>query len=944
VDYTTTSSFGKTYRQKVLAHAAVRLAPSTSETDLAALARRLRQFLKIEDHRLRMNHYFGAPGCETASARSFVLDLVVKHSFQQATRAAPSTRSFPGMDNACALLAIGGYGRAELAPCSDLDLLFLYSGQRLDQMKPVLASLLQLLWDAGLTVGHRFSTVGDCLGSALADVHLRTALVHTRLLAGNKGLHHSLQEALEKDRRRRVKSFLGAIERERETRHLKFGGAVCLQEPNIKESAGGLRDFHTASWLAYARHGYRTLAEMRAHDLVSENDTRKIVRAYDFLWRVRHSAHFQSGRRTERLSLDMQPKLAEQLGYNPGNYLLGSEKLMRDYYRHARELHLFTEAMLARITEGDAPVVRRWLRQSPALASEPFAIRGGRLQFDGDSDFFEKQPLALFNAFALAQAARVPFAHRLREQLVRSSRNIGPKARSSAAVTKAFLALMRRRGRAGFVLRALHDAGLLARLIPEFSRISLLVQHDLYHHFTVDEHTLRAIEALDDLHNSEGKHFAQLRNVFEQVTDPGLLYLALLLHDIGKGQGRGHIARGAQLAARVCRRLGLKEAEAKQVVLLVKQHVTMAHLAQRRDLNEARLISDFAGQVGSLEVLNMLLLLTYADLNAVGPGVWTDWKATLLWDLYRRTRKHLTGEDAALDEATEFSRNKEEISAALGQAIPFSEVERHLALLPDRYLRITTPAVAAMHIQMIEELTDGAFACRWVRPGASSTELTIAAPDRHGLFADLAGTLAAHGIEILSAEVNTREDRIAIDSFILRQASTRRGVEEDRYPAIEYSLREAVAARLDVSMLVERWSTRNAPRKRTRGTSGRRRSLPQVVCDNEASSWSTVIEVHALDEPGLAYKIASELAKLGLEIVCARIATERSDALDVFYVTEGEDLKLSDEMMAAVERALLAKLKQVKVVLDGAKLPTTTGRRLHEENRSDYPAASTGRG
>src|SRR5258708_35324851 len=375
---------------------------------------------------------------------------------------------------------------------------------------------------------------------------------------------------------------------------------------------------------------------------------------------------------------------------------------MRDYYRHARELQLFSEALEARVVDNEWPVARWGPRRATEPKSEPFSIRRGRLQFDGEQDFFDKKPLAIFSALALGQAARVPFDFRLREILTQSLRAIGPASRASVEVSNAFFGLLRRRGRAGYVLRSMHELGLLARLIPEFSRISLLVQHDLYHHFTVDEHTLRAVEALDELHTSENKHRAHLRAVFEQIENPTLLYLALLLHDLGKGQGRGHITRGAKLAERVCRRLRLKEDEAKKVVLLVKEHVTMAHLAQRRDLNEPQVISEFAAGLESLDALNMLLLLTYADLNAVGPGVWTEWKATLLWDLYRRTRKLMTGEDEVIDEVAELVRIKEEIGKVLSPEVPFSEVERHLALLPDRYLRIPSPAAAAMHVQMIE--------------------------------------------------------------------------------------------------------------------------------------------------------------------------------------------------------------------------------------------------
>ena len=867
-----------------------------------------------------------------------MLDLAVKAAFQHAAR-------IDGIDNpqnTCALLAIGGYGRGELAPYSDLDLLFLYNRQKLAQMKPVLDNLLRLLWDSGIKVGHSFRTVGDCVTSALDDPHLRTALVNTRFLAGNRGLHNSLNEALEKDRRRRVDSFITAVGRERDARYVRFGATVCLQEPNIKETAGGLRDFHTALWLIHARHGYKKLDEARAHNLVSESEARKVLRAYDFLWRVRNSAHFLMGRKTETLSLGMQTILAEQFGYKPGVHLLGSEKLMRDYYHHARELNLFLEAVSARVSDNEAQLSRSWRKRGDERLHEPFTIRRGRLRFDGEPEFFSRNPLAIFNAFALAQAARVPFDYQLREAIAHSSRAISSKSRTSGAVAQAFLGLLRRRGRTGYVLRSMHDLGVLTRLIPEFGRISLLVQHDLYHHFAVDEHTLRAIEAIDALYAGENKHRAHFRGVLEQVRDPTLLYLALLLHDIGKGQGRGHVGRGARLAETVCRRLGLKEEPAKKIVLLVKHHVTMAHLALRRDLNEARLISDFAVSLGSLDALNMLLLLTYADLNAVGPGVWTEWKGSLLWDLYRRTKKVITGEDVPIDIAAERSRIKGEIVAALTSTVPLSEVERHLALLPDRYLHVTPPGAVATHIQMIDAVKAEGFACRWTSQNNASGELVVAAPDRHGLFANLAGTLAANGTEILSAEVNTREDGIAIDTFVLRQASTRKAVEVHRCQAIERALRQAVAGSLDVAASVERWNTANAPRKKSRTVLARHHNLPTVACDNEISSSSTLIEVHAIDEPGLAYRIAAVLAGFGIEIICARIATEKSDALDVFYVTDGDGLKLSDEMIESVKRELMDKLRGAAAKVTGSGPEKISGRGLNEKSRSDHQTASAG--
>jgi [protein-PII] uridylyltransferase len=338
---------------------------------------------------------------------------------------------------------------------------------------------------------------------------------------------------------------------------------------------------------------------------------------------------------------------------------------------------------------------------------------------------------------------------------------------------------------------------------------------------------------------------------------------------------------------------------------MVKLHVAMAQLAQRRDLNEPQVVTDFSVELGTLDALNLLMLLTYSDLNAVAPGVWSEWKSTLLWELYRRTRTLLAGSDTTLDEGKKRARFKEQVATFLKGLLPPSEVERHVALLPERYMRVTRPQAAAVHIQLIKELKAAdTFARRWERNGRESSELTVCTQDRRGLFGDIAGTLAAHGIEILSAELNTREDGIALDVFMLREASTHHAIDVQRYPVIDRALRKAIIGELDIATLVERWRTRNAPRKKVAVHQVRQRNLPQIACDNDASESSTLIEVHAIDEPGLAYKIASALAALGLNIVCAKIATEKSDALDVFYVTDGDGSKLSQTVTQTIEAHL----------------------------------------
>lgn len=898
----------KTLRDKVLAHAAERLLrdkPPAEPFDISGL---FRTFLKVEDQRLKTALHFGAGACQTAAARSFVLDLIVESAYCEAARLCELSGLLAGAENDCAIVALGGYGRAELAPFSDLDLLFLHTGHRATQTRQLVEQMLRLLWDARLTVGHSFRTPGECMTAARNDPHLQTALVSTRLLAGNGALYNSFLTTLEKERRKKGESLIKTAGRERDTRLAKFSPVVCLQEPNVKEGAGGLRDLHTALWMGYARYGCRTLEELRDREIISEEEMKATARAYDFLWRVRYNLHLLTRRKTERLALDTQPALAREFGYKDGLHLLASEKFMRDYYAAARQIQGFSENLCARAAQSEQTWSRRWTRQRVSRLIEPLSISEGRLQLEGDAQLFIKNPQRLFDVFSLAQATGLPLAPGLRDAIRYSLKAVNREFRSSSEAADAFLKLLRRRGRVGYVLRLMHEVGFLSRFLPEFGRINLLIQHDLYHHYTVDEHTLRALEKLDELHDTQDKAHAHLRLIFNEVEDAALLHLGLLLHDIGKGRGPGHIPRGVTIAERVCRRLCLDPQEKTKVLLLVKHHVAMAQLAQRRDLNEPRVVTDFAAEMATLDTLSMLLLLTYADLNGVAPGVWTEWKGTLLWELYRRARTILTGSDAPLGDAEMAARFKEQVVIWLEGLLPLSEVERHIALLPERYVRATRPDAAATHLHLIEELKTNVFAHRWVRHGDASTELTICALDRHGLFADIAGTLAAHGIEILSAELNTREDGIALDVFALREAATHHALDPRRYASIESSLSKAIAGASDIAALVERWRTKHAPRRRTIPVHVRRRKSPRVVCDNESSQTSTLVEVQTADEPGLAYKIASILAALGLDITCARIATEKTDALDVFYVTNAASEKLSETEMREVELLLVDKL------------------------------------
>src|SRR6267142_627526 len=429
----------RSHSEKVLLHAASRFSVNYPFPDAPEISQQFKTFLKVEDQRLKMAHRRGAPGLETAAARSSVLDLVVQRAYGVATISDEGSGSTQEVQNECDVVALGGYGRGELAPYSDLDILFLHPHHRALQTRRLVEPILRLLWDSGLTIGHSVRSVNDCISAARIDTHLQTALVSTRLLGGNGQIYASLLEALEKERRKRADTFISAIKRERDVRYAKFGSAVCLQEPNVKESAGGIRDLHTALWAAYARFGCQTLEELRARDLISTAEVKAAARAVDFLWRVRYAAHLATRRKTERLALDLQTTLAREFGYKQGAYLLASEKFMRDYYHHARELNLFSETLIARASESGKKASRKWGRRLSRTPAEPLSITNGRVQLEGEDKLLTSNPMLLFDAFALAQAADVPLSQTLRDSMRQALPAVDRNFRLSAQASRAFM-------------------------------------------------------------------------------------------------------------------------------------------------------------------------------------------------------------------------------------------------------------------------------------------------------------------------------------------------------------------------------------------------------------------------------------------------------------------------------------------------------------------------
>ena len=863
----------------------------------------IRKFVGIETNRLHLRHRHGIDGPQIVAARSLIVDRLIQHLAETAVKeSAGVVASGP-----IAVVALGGYGRRELAPLSDIDVLFLYPEKSmLGAVKTLNEALLYLLWDTGFTVGHSVRSIAECVAMAQEDAVSRHSLVDARLIWGDGELLQTLEERLdrevfEKSRMRCLEELLS----DRDERYRKHGGVVCLQEPNLKETAGGLRDLQTLGWavrMAEGRQWMTGLAGLVESGQLSEGERREMRAAYDQLLRIRNELHFQTGRHTDLLSLELQPQVARRFGYEDTPELRASELFMRDYYLRGRRLNGLVAGQLDQLVQRHSK--KRWFqRRRVEPATGGFVMRDGLLDLDEQSRSLDVRGALL--AFGYAQATGSGLSAGLQasiREVVASG--MGPGA--GVGIQDGLFRMMGERGKVARGLRLMHNLDFFGQLVPEFGRVTCLVQHDLYHRYTVDEHTLRALEILDELYDSRSKTTERYREIYRTVSDPLVLHLGLLFHDIGKGLGGGHTEKGVRIAEVVCERWGLAPERAEAVVFLVRQHLAMSHISQRRDLSDEKVIRDFAGVVGTTDRLNLLTLLTYADINAVGPGVWSEWKDSLLWELYQRTK-------SLLAPGEEMARARESLitllAKSLGSEMDESEVRRHFELLPSDYGLFTSPSTIIEHLRLVNRRNAQIVRTNWkVDLPTRCTDLHLSAPNRRGLLAAVTGALTAQGINILSVHLNTRTDGVAIDSFKLRDTAGEPILDAARWQQIDYAITRALNGEFDVEAAVaRRLHSQNSSRFRKR-----RMKLAVPVTfnwDQESSQKSTILEVQAGDRLGLAYRISNTLAGRGLDIVFAKVATEKHLALDIFYVVNEAGEKLPDESLPLIEQALQEALR-----------------------------------
>jgi [protein-PII] uridylyltransferase len=795
------------------------------------------------------------------------------------------------------VVALGGYGRGELHPSSDIDLMVVYDGELAPFVQRLTQELLYAMWDLGLSVGHSLRSLDDCVAMARTDFPSRTSMQETRIVSGDRRLFAKFRRVLRDNvYRHDFEQFLATTLAERDQRYRKYGGTPYIGEPNVKESAGGLRDVHTAMWLGAAKFGARTLRELADKGLITPREQALTDAALTFLWRVRNALHLLSGHKNDVLTRDLQPRIATDLGYEDDAARLGVERFMREYYLHARVIHRISRRLIARCQESLSR------RGAAERRERQQALADGLVFFDGQLHLADRNPGLLRR-----ESPRIMkvfwHLHRLGcelsldlERAVEDSLDLVDDGfRRSPEIRDLFLDICRSWGRVALTLSEMHELGLLGAYVPEFGALTCLVQYDVYHRFSADQHSLLAVEHLEALAPGQSAESEGAAQVLHEVEKPELLMLGMLLHDIGKAKGHGHVKKGIPLIRELTTRIGLPAEDAAAVEFLVAHHLTMSHIAQRRDIDDPKTVSDLADACGDPQRLRMLYLLTYADMRAVGPGVLTGWQAQILHELYARTLKRLTAPGAGAAPArANRTALAERLHAAVKDEIGAQAVKAHVAMVSDRYLASTSVQRMAEHLRLLRRLESAPLATElFHHPDLGSSDLVVITRDVPGLFSLIAGTMAAHGVNIISAQIHTRADGIAIDTFQVNDPTGEAVTSAAHWRRTLEALGAVVAGTTSVDELLER-------RRRGRQAPGVQ-GPPKITIDNELSDAYTVIEVKCPDRVGLLYLITKTLSGVGLDIASARIATEIDQAYDTFYVHDRQGQKL--EHLSAMERA-----------------------------------------
>ena len=915
----------------------------TAEMSVAQRLAACKAFLAHVDDEILRRHRGGEGGLKIAQARATEIDALIEHLFDFA--AAQWRRSHTGeLPVPVSLLALGGYGRGELCPKSDIDLMFLYpSGVKPEALKPfqefLTQELLYILWDCSLKVGHSSRTIDEVFAEARRDMQTKTALLESRLLAGSPQVFENFQAAyrayyLKEDPR----GYLAARLKDQEDRRSKNGATVFLQEPNIKNGVGGLRDFQNTLWMARVKLGLQRIEDLLAQNYLREEELRDFQRGYDFLLRVRHELHYATNHANDLLNLDNQPRVALGLGYTAEDIVERVEAFMQEYYRNAQAVYRISKLVEDRLalTLADAPsrfslrALIRSRRTERPKSIDGFILRGNRLSAERNTVFIE-DPERLVRVFRHCQQLECTPDLDLQSLIRASAPLCNDTVQRAPGAIESFKAILQEAGGVHPALSLMHELGILGRFVPEFEQLNCLVQHEFYHRYTADIHTLNTIRELDAIYAAEGEMERRYREVLHQCEDHTLLYLILLLHDIGKGTGiQGHAESGVHLSRPILERFGIDAKNAEIVAFVIRHHLAMARFWQKHDLDDPATIAHFAEMMGDVEKLRYLYVHTFCDARGTSTELWNSYKNTLHTTLYSRTAERLTLGGAAADKrnADRKAMLHRDLIAQKVPGVSADEITAHFNLLPERYFVQTAPDEIVLHIGMVNRLLttiNAADSVGTLRPvvewkndlNRSYTLVNVVTWDRAGLFYRLAGALSVAGLNILSAKVISRADHIAIDTF--RVIEPGHGPVQNQ-AAIDLFLKNVEASLVQNKDLLPD-IVAQARRVRVSRLSQEERSLhgnvpPVVEVYHELELKRTIIEIQAQDQIGLLYRIARVIFEHGFDITFARIGTERGVAIDTFYVESTDKRPIEDnDRLRALRDAIATVIVPVEEVL-----------------------------
>jgi [protein-PII] uridylyltransferase len=846
----------------------------------------------------------GLHGLDAARALSAIQDTTIRIIFEFAVERFFAAGGAETQEN-ITVVATGGYGRGELAPGSDIDLLFIRATKQMPRGEEIIEFILYMLWDLGLKVGHATRSLPECTRLAKQDITIRTALLEARYLAGNAALYQELRKRFWSEiATGNGRDFVEAKLAERDDRHLRQGESRYLVEPNIKEGKGGLRDLQTLYWVGkYLYHVYEA-DELVAQNVFTREEFETFRKAEAFLWNVRVHLHYLMGRAEERLSFDAQTGLAASLGFREESPRHAVEKFMRAYFLVAKDVgdltRIFCAALELQNRKNRAALTRilpGFLK--PRGTGDDFFVDTARL--NARDDAFERDPVNFLRIFHVADAKSIDIHPHALRTITRQLHLIDDNLRNNPEANRLFLETLCSRRKPEWALRMMNEAGVFGTFVPEFGRVVALMQFNMYHHYTVDEHLIRAIGYVSAIeHGAFKEEHPIATDIIKRIKSREAMYCAMLMHDIAKGLPGDHSDAGAAIAETLCPRLGLSPEDTSSVSWLVKYHLIMSDIAQRRDISDPKTVKDFVVVVQSPEMLRHLLILTVADICAVGPGVWNGWKGQLLRELYYEAEAIMSGGDTLHAHGARVQTAKDELQTRI-KDLPTKTRLNMLNRHYDSYWLAFEADAHERHARLIASADERkqlfAFAAD-SNEARAVTEVIVYTPDHPGVFARISGAIAASGGSIVDAKAFTTTDGFALDVFSVLDAEGGPFGDAPRIQRLKQTIEKTLTGEI-------------VPRKLIASRAGKSRAsafkVPsRVNFDNEASTTATVLEVRGLDRPGFLYDVATAIFESGLSISSAMIATYGERAVDVFYVRDGFGHKVKHpDRLRTIEARLL---------------------------------------